>query len=251
VVAQYNDTSGLKEIFRELGAQIAAVIAEPIAGNMGVVLPAPTFLEALPRLCRSSGSLFICDEVITGFRVAFGGAQSIYGLEPDLTVLGKIVGGGVPVGAYGGRRAVMESISPSGPIYQAGTLSGNPLAMAAGIATIGPLDGAEVYEELGQQTAALAVGLRELALRAGISVTVNYTTGMLTLFFATEPVEALAHAQGADTDRYARFFHSMLDRGIYLPPSQFEAWMLSTAHGDKEIQAALLAAEAAFGEIAA
>lgn len=249
LVAEFNNADQLEETFREHGPRIAAVIVEPVAGNMGVVVPQSSFLNAIQRLCQSTGALFICDEVITGFRVAFGGSQSVTGLTPDLTVLGKIVGGGLPVGAYGGRRTVMEAISPAGPVYQAGTLSGNPLAMAAGIASVTPLQSPVVYETLGRRTAALVAGLRELALRAGVPVTVNCATGMMTLFFRQGSVETLAHAESADTQRYARFFHAMLRRGIYLPPSQFEAWMLSTAHGDQEIQTTLGAAEEALGEL--
>jgi len=249
LVATYNDVGGLEDLFARFGDRIAGVIVEPIAGNMGVIPPIRGFLESIQHLCAASGALFICDEVITGFRVAYGGAQSIFGVQPDLTVLGKIVGGGLPVGAYAGRRSIMERVSPSGPVYQAGTLSGNPLAMAAGIASIESLRRGNVYAELAQHTAALAAGLRAQALAAGIPVAVNAVTGMLTLFFSDEPVESLAQAEASSTDRYARFFHAMLDRGVYLPPSQFEAWMLSTCHGEPEIENAVKAAEEAFGEI--
>jgi glutamate-1-semialdehyde 2,1-aminomutase len=249
IVAQYNDIGGLEQVFERSAPEIAAIIVEPIAGNMGIIPPAPGFLEAIQRLCRASGSLFICDEVITGFRVAHGGAQSVDGISPDITILGKIIGGGLPVGAYGGRREILEQVAPSGPIYQAGTLSGSPLAMAAGLAALRHLQDASTYERLGKLTAALAAGLRRRALSVGVPAEVNAVTGMLTVFFTSGPVGTLAQAESADTRRYARFFHGMLNRGVYLPPSQFEAWMLSTSHGEEEIAFALQAAEEAFSEL--
>jgi glutamate-1-semialdehyde 2,1-aminomutase len=241
----------LEEVFDRYGQEIAAVIVEPIAGNMGVVLPAGAFLETIQRLCRQAGALFLCDEVITGFRAAYGGAQSVHGIAPDVTILGKIIGGGLPVGAYGGRREVLEHVAPSGPVYQAGTLSGNPLAMAAGLATLSPLRSQSVYEGLERCTATLATGLGRQALIAGVPVEINWVTGMLTLFFTEGSVQTLEHALQSNTQRYAHFFHAMLDRGIYLPPSQFEAWMISTSHREEEIGIALRAAEGAFGELAA
>lgn len=229
-VLPYNDIAALQRAFDDGGRSIAAVIVEAVAGNMGVVSPIPGFLEAIRRLTSEHGALFICDEVITGFRVGPGGAQRKYRFEPDITVLGKVIGGGLPVGAYGGRREIMHQISPLGPVYQAGTLSGNPLAMAAGCASLQSLRDPEVYETLDAASGELTSALREAATRAGVPVIVNRETGMLTLFFTDTPVTDLRGAQRADTARYARFFHAMLERGFYLPPSQYEAWMLSTAH---------------------
>ncbi len=230
LVAPYNNIAVLQQLFAAHGNQIAAVIVEPIAGNMGVVPPAAGFLEAIRELTRDTGALFICDEVITGFRVARGGAQQALDVAPDLTTLGKILGGGLPVGAYGGRGDIMEQVSPSGPVYQAGTLSGNPVAMSAGLASLAPLHDPTFYRMLETSTQHLAAGLRSAAVEAGIPVTVNACNGMLTMFFSDVPVTTLADAQACNTDRYARFFHAMLDRGMYLPPSQFEAWMLSSQH---------------------
>ncbi len=230
LAAPYNNIAVLRQLFAAHGDQIAAVIVEPIAGNMGVVPPAAGFLDAIRELTRHTAALFICDEVITGFRVALGGAQEALDCSPDLTTLGKILGGGLPVGAYGGRRDIMKQVSPSGPVYQAGTLSGNPVAMAAGLASLAPLHDRSFYQMLSTNTECLAAGLRNAAVKAGIPVTVNACNGMLTVFFSEVPVTTLADAQSCDTDRYARFFHAMLDRGIYLPPSQFEAWMLSSQH---------------------
>jgi len=230
LVTPYNNIDDLQQLFAAHGNHIAAVIVEPIAGNMGVVPPAAGFLDAIRELTRDTGALFICDEVITGFRVARGGAQQALEVAPDLTTLGKILGGGLPVGAYGGRGDIMERISPSGPVYQAGTLSGNPVAMAAGLASLARLHDPSFYRTLETSTQHLAAGLRSAAVEAGIPVTVNACNGMLTVFFSEGPITTLANAQSCDTDRYARFFHAMLDRGIYLPPSQFEAWMLSSQH---------------------
>jgi glutamate-1-semialdehyde 2,1-aminomutase len=226
------------------------VIVEPIAGNMGVVPPVPGFLEAIQTLTRETDALFICDEVITGFRVAPGGAQQKLGLEPGLTTLGKILGGGLPVGAFGGRRDVMEYIAPVGPVYQAGTLSGNPLAMAAGLAGLEALQTDGFYQALDDRTQQLASGLRSAAARAQIPVTVNAVTGMLTVFFAPGPINSLETAQRSDTGLYARFFHAMLERGVYLPPSQYEAWMLSAAHTEEIIAQTVEAAAEAFQETA-
>lgn len=245
IVATYNDIPELQRLFSIRGAEIAAVIVEPIAGNMGVIPPAPGFLQAIRDLTAKSGALFLCDEVITGFRVAYGGAQSRYEIDPDLTTLGKIVGAGLPVGVYGGRAEIMEQIAPSGPVYQAGTLSGNPLAMAAGLASLGPLREPGFYDNLDGLTRRLAAGLRAAAEQAGIPAAVNAVTGMLTLFFTPGPVTALHDVETANTELYGKFFHAMLDRGVYLPPSQFEAWMLSSAHTPDIIdQTAAAAADA-------
>ena len=234
-------------LFRSLnGEEIAAVIVEPIAGNMGVVVPDALFLRAIRRLTSRFDAVFICDEVITGFRVHYGGAQSLLGMEPDVTTLGKIIGGGLPVGAYGGSRAIMEHMAPVGPIYQAGTLAGNPLAMAAGLASLMPLRDLDFYARLTRLTEALGNGLELAAEAAGVPVCVNVAPGMLTVFFAPHPVRNLAGAEVADTRLYARFFHAMLERGIYLPPSQFEAWMLSSAHDEADVEVTVQAAAEAF-----
>ncbi|HZU12623.1 MAG TPA: glutamate-1-semialdehyde 2,1-aminomutase [Chloroflexota bacterium] len=251
LVLPYNDVGLLREAFRKDGEAIAAVIVEPIAGNMGVVPPAPGFLEEIRRQTERTGSLFIMDEVITGFRVAHGGAQSRFGLTPDLTTLGKIIGGGLPVGAFGGRRDLMEQMAPDGPVYEAGTLSGNPLAMRAGLANLTPLGDPGYYEALDAATGRLADGLSEGATRAGVPLTVNAVTGMLTPFFRDGPIQTLGEAEGSDTARYAAFFRAMLRRGFYLPPSQFEAWMLSSRHDFGIIDRTIAAAADAFHEIAA
>ena len=250
LVVPYNDVDVLQTLFLERGCEIAAVIVEPIAGNMGVVAPAPGFLECIRRMTEDSDALFICDEVITGFRVRLGGAQELFGFDPDITTLGKIVGGGLPVGAYGGSRALMEHIAPAGPVYQAGTLSGNPLAMAAGLASIEPLEDRQFYARLEALTSHLKRGLEDAAEDAGARVTVNAVPGMLTVFFTPEPVRNLADAQKADVAAYATFFHAMLERGIYLPPSQFEAWMLSSSHDGSVLDEAIDAARAAFAAAA-
>lgn len=236
IVATYNDIPELHRLFADRGTEIAAVIVEPVAGNMGVVPPAEGFLPAIRDLTAEYGALFLCDEVITGFRVAYGGAQTRYEITPDLTTLGKIVGAGLPVGVYGGRAEIMERIAPTGPVYQAGTLSGNPLAMAAGLASLRPLREPGFYKDLDATTQALAAGLRGAAEQASIDVTVNAVTGMLTLFFTPGPVTSLARAETANRQRFGTFFHAMLDRGLYLPPSQFEAWMISSAHTPEIIE---------------
>jgi glutamate-1-semialdehyde 2,1-aminomutase len=246
LVVPYNDVPALEALFNLHGGAIAAVIVELIAGNMGVVVPDIEFLDAIRRLTSHSGALFICDEVITGFRVAYGGAQSRLSFEPDITTLGKIIGGGLPVGAYGASRTIMERMAPVGPIYQAGTLAGNPLAMAAGLATVRPLGEADFYERLAAVTDSLKTGLEAAAAEAQAPVTINAAPGMLTVFFTPNPVRDLAGAETADTRRYARFFHGMLRRGVYLPPSQFEAWMLSADHSGSEVEATLEAAAGAF-----
>ncbi|HEY8766305.1 MAG TPA: glutamate-1-semialdehyde 2,1-aminomutase [Dehalococcoidia bacterium] len=235
LIARYNDVESVDRLFGERAGEIAAVIVEPIAANMGVVPPAEGFLQHVRKVTSDSGSLLIFDEVITGFRVAPGGAQELFGIEPDLTTLGKVVGGGLPVGAYGGRREIMEQMAPTGPVYQAGTLSGNPLAMAAGIATIEGLKGGDTYEHLAAKTSRLAAGLEKAARIAGTPATINAVTGMLTVFFSEDPVTDLETAKVSDTARFARFFHEMLERGVYMPPSQFEAWMLSLAHSEDDI----------------
>ena len=246
----YNDVDAVATAFREHPDEIAAVIVEPVAGNMGVVPPAGGFLEGLRELCTRHGALLIFDEVITGFRVAWGGAQQRFGITPDLTCLGKIVGGGLPVGIYGGRREVMEQIAPLGPVYQAGTLAGNPLAMAAGLATLELLRAPGTYERLETLGAQLESGLGDAARAAGVPYISNRVGSMLTGFFADQPVRDYATAERADTQRYARFFHAMLARGVYLAPSQFEATLLSLAHTDADLSQTIEAANHAFRVIA-
>jgi len=242
VTLGFNDADGVRELFRQRGGEIAAVIVEPVAGNMGVVPPAPGFLQTLREVTSAHGALLIFDEVITGFRIAYGGAQERYGVRPDLTCLGKIIGGGLPVGAYGGRREIMENISPLGGVYQAGTLSGNPLAVSAGLATLAALRTSSVYDRLERLGAAAEQGLTEAARKAGVPLTVNRVGSMLTGFFCEGPVIDWNSAKRADTKRYATFFHGMLERGIYLAPSQFEAAFVSLAHSDADLDHAARAA---------
>jgi len=247
----YNDVDAVRTAFQTYPGEIAAVIVEPVAGNMGVVPPGPHFLELLRRLTRENGALLIFDEVITGFRVALGGAQERYRVTPDLTCLGKILGGGLPVGAYGGRRDIMEQVAPLGPVYQAGTLSGNPLAMAAGIATVRLLREPKVYSRLEQLAAQLESSLAEAAERAGVPYETNRVGSMLTGFFTDTPVTDYRSAKRADTARYGRFFHAMLDGGVYLAPSQFEAGFVSLAHTEEDIARTAEAARAAFEQAGA
>jgi glutamate-1-semialdehyde 2,1-aminomutase len=249
IVVPYNDVAAVAEAVMRYGEGLAAIIVEPVAGNMGVVAPADGFLETLRQLCDASGALLVFDEVITGFRVARGGAQERYGVTPDLTILGKIVGGGLPLAAFGGRADVMERLAPVGDVYQAGTLSGNPLATAAGLATLAQLDEA-AYERLEQTTAALAGGLAERAAAAGAAVQVPHVCGLLTVFFTPTPVDDYDGARAADAGAFARFHAAMLERAIYLPPSPFEAWFPSLAHGVAELEATLLAAAGAFEAVA-
>ena len=242
----YNDPDAVRELFRERGEAIAAIIVEPVAANMGVVLPEPGFLETLREVTQAHGALLIFDEVITGFRLGFAGAQGRCGVIPDLTCLGKIIGGGLPVGAYGGRRDVMEMVAPSGPVYQAGTLSGNPMAMAAGIITLRTIDNKGFYAVVDSLAHELAEGLRDAAAAAETPVQVNLAGSMLTCFFTDAPVRDYASAKRSSTARYARFFRSMLDQGVYLPPSQFEAMFTCIAHTTGDIGRAVEAARAAF-----
>lgn len=250
-VVPFNDVAALATLFAEHGRHLAALIVEPVAGNMGVVPPHPEWLAAARELTRRHETVLIYDEVMTGFRVHPGGAQGLYRQEPDLTCFGKIVGGGLPAAAYGGRAALMDHLAPDGPVYQAGTLSGNPLAMRAGLETLALLDEPGVYERLEETAARLAEGLVESAERAGVPVTLNRVGSMMTLFFTDRPVVDFATAKTSDTRRYAAFFHGMLRRGVYLAPSQFEALFVSLAHGGPEIDETLAAAEATLGEIAA
>jgi glutamate-1-semialdehyde 2,1-aminomutase len=242
----YNDLAAVRAAFEAHAGQIAVVIVEPVAGNMGVVPAEPGFLEHLRVMTREQGALLVFDEVITGFRIAQGGAQECYRVTPDLTCLGKILGGGLPVGAYGGRRDIMEQVSPLGPVYQAGTLSGNPLAMAAGLATLRLLTEPGVYARLETLSARLVDGLSATARTAGVAYTANRVGSMFTGFFCAERVVDYASAKQADIRRYARFFHAMLERGVYLAPSQFEAGFMSLAHTESDVDATLQAAVAAF-----
>jgi glutamate-1-semialdehyde 2,1-aminomutase len=246
LLVHYNDLEGTRRIFEQQGEQIACMIVEPVAGNMGLVLPAEGYLKGLRELCSQHGALLIFDEVMTGFRVAWGGAQVRFGIRPDLTCLGKVIGGGLPCAAYAGPAALMERVSPAGPVYQAGTLSGNPLAMAAGQATLEILEEPGAYDSLEKSSARLAGGLKEAAAAAGVPVAVNQIGSMVGMFFSNKPVLNYADATGSDTAAFGRFFHAMLDQGVHLPPSQFEAFFLSLAHGEDVIDATVKAASRAF-----
>jgi glutamate-1-semialdehyde 2,1-aminomutase len=251
LVAEYNDPEGLERLFADRGPEIAAVIFEPVVGNVGVLEPTPEFLKALRAVTRQHGALLIADEVMTGFRLAPGGASERYKLEPDIIAWGKIVGGGLPVGAYGGKASVMEFIAPSGPVYQAGTLSGNPLAMAAGIASLQVLEQHPPYAGLEAYGARLQAGLEEAAGAVGVPITVNRVGSMITVFFTPGPVTTYAQAVQSDTDAFKVFFHALLSHGVYWPPSQFEAAFFSSAHGEAELSFTLEVARAAMLEVAA
>ncbi len=246
LVAPFNDASSVEAVVAAHGPDLAAIIVEPVCGNMGTVAPQPGYLEALREITRNSGTVLIFDEVMTGFRVSSGGAQQLYGIRPDMTCLGKIMGGGLPAAAYGGRADIMATVAPEGPVYQAGTLSGNPLAMAAGAVVLDLLARPGTYETLEATSARLEQGLRRAASDAGVTVTINRVGSMMTVFFCAGPVTDYATAKASDTKRFGRFFHAMLDRGVYLPPAQFEAAFVSLAHGDAEIDATLEAAAGAF-----
>jgi glutamate-1-semialdehyde 2,1-aminomutase len=243
ITLPYNDADAVRQVFAELGEQIACVIVEPIAGNMNMVPPVPGFHETLREQCTAAGALLIFDEVMTGFRVAKGGAQSIFGITPDLTTLGKVVGGGMPAAAFGGRADVMASIAPNGPVYQAGTLSGNPVAMAAGLATLELLDAPGFYESLAAKTQRLTDGLAEAAAAAGVPASLEHAGGMFGMVFTADgPVRSYAQVAAADVERFKTFFHGMLDEGVYLAPSAFEAGFVSAAHSDDDIDATVAAA---------
>jgi glutamate-1-semialdehyde 2,1-aminomutase len=249
LTAVYNDLESVKALVNQYPEQIACIIVEPIAGNMGVVLAERGFLEGLRKICDDKGVVLIFDEVITGFRVAYGGAQELYQIEADMTCLGKIIGGGLPVGAYGGKRAMMEKVSPLGGVYQAGTLSGNPLAMIAGIETLGLLKSRKVYQELDKKTSYLTENISELADINGIPLSLNGATGLFTPFFTEGPVRDYRTAKLSDTKRYAQFFVEMMEQGVYLPPSQFEAWFISLAHTQKDLDKTIEACDNAFRRI--
>ena len=250
VTLNFNDADQVREAFREIGGQIACVIVEPVAGNMNCVPPAPGFLETLRQECDRAGALLIFDEVMTGFRVALGGAQALYGVRPDLTTLGKIIGGGMPVGAFGGRRDIMELLSPLGPVYQAGTLSGNPVAMTAGLVTLNLLSAPGFHQRLQAATDALVRGLEESARRAGVALTTNHVCGMFGFFFTDErAVERYRQVMACDVERFKKFFHRMLQEGVYFAPSAFEAGFLSAAHSAADIEATVAAAARVFASL--
>ncbi len=243
ITLQYNDPDSVRAAFAEVGEDIACVIVEPIAGNMNMVRPKPSFLETLREQCTAAGAVLILDEVMTGFRVAKGGAQSLFGIEPDLTTLGKIVGGGMPAAAFGGRADIMASISPDGPVYQAGTLSGNPVAMAAGLATLELIDEPGFYEALAERTTQLVEGVAQAASETGVPLATEHAGGMFGFIFTDGgPVSSFAQVAAADVERFKTFFHGMLAEGVYLAPSAFEAGFVSAAHGDAEIEHTISAA---------
>lgn len=243
VTGRYNDLDNLREIFHEYKGQLAGVILEPVAGNMGVVPASQEFLQELRKLCTQEGTVLIFDEVMSGFRVAWGGAQNLYNIQPDLTTLGKIIGGGLPVGAYGGKREIMEMVAPLGPMYQAGTLSGNPLAMTAGLVTLNKLNKPETYEFLDKQAGKLEKGLKEISDRLSLPLSYNRVGSMFGLFFTEEKVVDFDHAVKSDTRLFANFFRGLLEKGVYVAPSQFESWFLSVKHSDAIIDQTLERAE--------
>lgn len=249
VVLDYNDTDGLKRAFEQIGHEIAALIVEPVAGNMNLIAPKQAFLQAMRDLCTEYGAVLIFDEVMTGFRVGPQCAQGLFGIQPDLTTLGKVIGGGMPVGAFGGRREIMQKLAPLGPVYQAGTLSGNPVAVAAGLATLKLLQAPGFYEELSRKTRQLIEGLTEAAKAAGFSFCAQSVGGMFGLYFSASPPSSYAETMQCDKEAFNRFFHGMLDEGVYLAPSAFEAGFVSAAHGDAEIEATLEAARRVFGKM--
>ena len=250
LTAQYNDIDSVKAMFEQYPDQIAAVIVEPIAGNMGLVLPKEGFLEGLREVTAEYGALLIFDEVISGFRASYGGAQKVYDIMPDLTCMGKIIGGGLPVGAYGGKKEIMMHVAPVGPVYQAGTLSGNPLAMAAGMAILDELAKPGVYEAIEAKTKRLADGLQQAADQAGVKICLNQSASLFTIFFTDQKVDSYAAAMTSNTEQFKVFFQAMLNQGFYLPPSQFECWFVSQAHSDADIDKTIAAAERAFEAVA-
>jgi glutamate-1-semialdehyde 2,1-aminomutase len=249
VTLTYNDLLQVRQVFAEIGEEIAGIIVEPVAGNMNLIPPAPGFLAGLRQLCDRYGSLLIFDEVMTGFRVARGGAQELYNVKPDLTTLGKIIGGGMPVGAFGGRRAIMEQLAPLGPIYQAGTLSGNPVAMTAGLVTLDLISAPDFHARLAAKTQRLCEELTAAAYENGVALTTNHVGGMFGMFFTTETVTTYAQAVACDIGRFKRFFHGMLAEGVYLAPSAFEAGFMSAAHTEEDLDETLAAARRVFVRI--
>ena len=250
LTVSFNNLEEVKQVFADLGDQIACIIVEPVAGNMNCIPPVEGFLEGLRDVCDEYGSVLIFDEVMTGFRVALGGAQAFYNVKPDLTTLGKVIGGGMPVGAFGGKAEIMDYIAPVGPVYQAGTLSGNPIAMAAGLASLNELSTGDKHTQLSAATEKLAMGFKAAAERNGISLSINYAGAMFGFFFTNEEtVTTYQQATECDAEKFKRFFHLMLDEGVYLAPSAFEASFLSTAHSDEEIDATLAAADRCFAKL--
>jgi len=251
ITLSYNDIDQVQSVFAELGSQIACIIVEPIAGNMNMVPPVSGFLECLRTVCDEHGALLIFDEVMTGFRVALGGAQSIYGVAPDLTTLGKVIGGGMPVGAFGGRTEVMQHIAPAGPVYQAGTLSGNPVAMAAGLATLERVSKPGFYQQLGEHTRSLVDGISEAAARAGVAFSTHQVGGMFGCFFSdVKTITCFDEVVACDTDRFRHFFHAMLERGVYLAPSSYEAGFVSAVHSAEDIHHTIEAAAESMATLA-
>jgi glutamate-1-semialdehyde 2,1-aminomutase len=249
IVLEYNSDSALQDAFRREGNEIAAVIVEPVAGNMNLVTPRLEFLREMRRLCTQHGSVLIFDEVMTGFRVALGGAQALYGVRPDLTTLGKVIGGGLPVGAFGGRREIMQSIAPLGPVYQAGTLSGNPVAVAAGLATLKLVQAPRFFDRLAATTRALCEALTRAAQEQGVSFSAASVGGMFGLYFRETPPASYAEVMQCDKEAFNRFFHGMLSRGFYLAPSAYEAGFVSSAHSPAEIEKTVAAAKSVFSEL--
>jgi glutamate-1-semialdehyde 2,1-aminomutase len=250
ITLEYNNAAQVREVFASMGAKIACVIVEPVAGNMNCIPPVPGFLETLRSECDKAGAVLIFDEVMTGFRVARGGVQAVSGIRPDLTTLGKVIGGGMPVGAFGGRRAIMEKLAPLGPVYQAGTLSGNPVAMIAGLTTLAGVSADGFYERLAQATDRLVAGLKSAAHDAGVPLATNHVCGMFGFFFTSAPkVERYSQAVACDVERFKKFFHAMLDEGVYLAPSAFEAGFISSAHTPEIIDATIEAARRAFARV--
>ena len=246
LVLDYNDPQGLRDAFARYGKTIACVIVEPVAGNMNLIAPKPEFLAAMRELCTQHGAVLIFDEVMTGFRVGPGSAQGLYGITPDLSTFGKVVGGGMPLGAFGGRREIMEQIAPLGPVYQAGTLSGNPLSVAAGLATLKKIAAPGFYEALTAKTRALVDGLSAVAKKRGVTFSAQSVGGMFGVYFAAMPPSSYAEVMASDKEAFNRFFHAMLDAGVYLAPSAFEAGFVSAAHSDADIAATIAAADAIF-----
>ncbi|HID44132.1 MAG TPA: glutamate-1-semialdehyde-2,1-aminomutase [Chromatiaceae bacterium] len=250
ITLDYNNLEQVQEAFSKIGEQVACIIVEPVAGNMNCILPVPGFLQGLREVCDQYGTVLIFDEVMTGFRVGLGGVQGLYGIKPDLTTLGKVIGGGMPVGAFGGKREIMEKIAPLGPVYQAGTLSGNPVAMAAGLKTLELVSRPGFFEELGSKTEKLITGLVQASRDAGVAVTQNHVGGMFGLFFTeADKVTDFAGSMACNQEQFKQFFHAMLDEGIYLAPSAFEAGFVSAAHSDDDLEATLEAAAKAFAGI--
>ena len=250
LVAQFNDLDNVEELFKAHGNDIACVIVEPIAGNMNMITPKPGFLEGLRKLCDDYGSVLIFDEVMTGFRVGLHGAQGLYNITPDLTTLGKVIGGGMPVGAFGGKKEIMEKLSPLGPIYQAGTLSGNPVAMAAGIVTLDKIRAPHFFEKLARKTSRLMQGFQDAAAQAGIPLFTRSVGGMFGFFFSDKEIHSFQESTACDVERFKKFFHLMLHQGVYLAPASFEAGFVSAAHSDQDIEQTILRAADCFNKLA-